>query len=293
MLFQIKARLQLYNEQLAKRAEPAEANQQAASQDEPQSQTAKKAPKPFYLSDRRLLKISKLLKASAFLHGRQEVSLTDLALIPYCLWDTEEQMATARHLVAEVLEQHSFSAGGFEKQIEKLQQNIAQHLQELQEEQTKADKSEGSINPRLQQAFEQERKRLEGELANCRAELERQKQGQLGTPLFDAGPMLQALSKGYGSVQAQLDVLASSLKLGQLQALPKQPKQKQKASERPKRPLGWQRQTEDHRPPQDQRPATELNTASDSQIWPQSRPQLYRHLGHQRYVRAIYREHRV
>ena len=233
VLFQIKARLQLYNEQLAKRAEQAEPNQQAASQDEPQSQKAQKAPKPFYLSDRRLLKISKLLKASAFLHGRQEVSLTDLALIPYCLWDTEEQMATARHLVAEVLEQHSFSAGGFEQQIENLQQNIAQHLQEVQEEQTKADKSKGSVNPRLQQAFEQERKRLEDELANCRAELERQKQAQLGTPLFAAGPMMQALSKGYGSVQAQLDVLASSLKSGQLQTLPKQPKQKQKQAKGP------------------------------------------------------------
>ena len=205
VLLQVKKRLQLYNEQLH--------SQRLDSQKQPEGQQSEpsegKAPKPFYLSDRRLLKITKLLKASAWVHGRQEVSLTDLALLPYCLWDTEEQMATARSLVAEVLEQHSFNAGGFEQQIKKLRQNIDAHLTEVQQE-----KAKGDINPKLQTSFDEEQQRQFDQIAKLRDELEQQKQSQLGQPLFAANNMLKALSKGFGHTQAELDILEQSLKSG-------------------------------------------------------------------------------
>lgn len=39
-----------------------------------------------YVSDRRWKNIVKLLKTSAFVHGRTEVSMTDLLPVYYCLW---------------------------------------------------------------------------------------------------------------------------------------------------------------------------------------------------------------
>ena len=207
VLLQVKKRLQLYNEKLysQRKAKPKAQGDDANADD-----SEGKSPKPFYLSDRRLLKITRLLKASALLHGRNEITLTDLAVLPYCLWDSEEQMATARSLVAEVLEQHSFSAGGFEKKIEKLRQNIGDYLDEIQKEQAK-----GQINPRLQATFDEDKNRLFTQIDTLRDELESNKQQQLGQPLFAANTMLKALSKGFGQVQAQLDVLKKGLETGQ------------------------------------------------------------------------------
>jgi MoxR-like ATPase len=42
-------------------------------------------------SDRRWKKIVGLLRSSAFMHGRQFISLADLAVLPFCLWNTVAQ----------------------------------------------------------------------------------------------------------------------------------------------------------------------------------------------------------
>ncbi|WP_342274818.1 AAA family ATPase [Spiroplasma endosymbiont of Cantharis lateralis] len=44
-----------------------------------------------YISDRRWKKISGLMKTSAFYNGRSETDVADLFVIPYCIWDNEEQ----------------------------------------------------------------------------------------------------------------------------------------------------------------------------------------------------------
>ncbi|AOG60339.1 two-component regulator system yien regulator component protein [Spiroplasma helicoides] len=44
-----------------------------------------------YISDRRWKKIAGLIKTSAFYNGRAETDIPDLFVIPYCIWDDEEQ----------------------------------------------------------------------------------------------------------------------------------------------------------------------------------------------------------
>jgi len=47
-----------------------------------------------YISDRRWKKIAKLIKASAYYNGRKVTDKPDLLIIPYCIWDDEEQEKT-------------------------------------------------------------------------------------------------------------------------------------------------------------------------------------------------------
>ena len=44
-----------------------------------------------YISDRRWKKIAKLIKASAYYNGRTTTDKPDLLIIPYCIWDNEDQ----------------------------------------------------------------------------------------------------------------------------------------------------------------------------------------------------------
>lgn len=45
----------------------------------------------YYISDRRWKKIAHLMKASAFYNGRDTVDKADWLVIPYCIWDDEQQ----------------------------------------------------------------------------------------------------------------------------------------------------------------------------------------------------------
>lgn len=56
-----------------------------------------------YISDRRWRKIVHLLRASAFLNGRDEVDLMDCFLIKDCLWDKVEQIKLVEELVSGVI----------------------------------------------------------------------------------------------------------------------------------------------------------------------------------------------
>lgn len=59
------------------------------------------------VSDRRWKKVASLLRTSAVLHGRDRVSLTDLSILPHCIWSTREAQPTAERLVDAVLEEYA------------------------------------------------------------------------------------------------------------------------------------------------------------------------------------------
>ncbi len=52
-----------------------------------------------YVSDRRWKNIVRLLKTSAFIHGRTEVSITDLLPVYHCLWNEPDECAEIRRIV--------------------------------------------------------------------------------------------------------------------------------------------------------------------------------------------------
>lgn len=56
-----------------------------------------------YVSDRRWKNIVKLLKTSAFVHGRTEVSMTDLLPVYYCLWSEPDESVAIRDIVIRAL----------------------------------------------------------------------------------------------------------------------------------------------------------------------------------------------
>ena len=56
-----------------------------------------------YVSDRRWKKILRLLKTSAFMHSRTEVSMADLLPIYHCLWQEPEEMEGIRHILVGAL----------------------------------------------------------------------------------------------------------------------------------------------------------------------------------------------
>lgn len=56
-----------------------------------------------YVSDRRWKNIVRLLKASAFLHDRNEVSLADLQIAVHCLWSEPDEIAPVGEIVARAI----------------------------------------------------------------------------------------------------------------------------------------------------------------------------------------------
>jgi MoxR-like ATPase len=56
-----------------------------------------------YVSDRRWKKIARLLRTSAFIHGRQHVALSDLAPIYLCLWQEPDERNDLRSIVIRIL----------------------------------------------------------------------------------------------------------------------------------------------------------------------------------------------
>lgn len=52
-----------------------------------------------YVSDRRWKNVVRLLKASAFVHGRTEVCITDLLPVYHCLWNEPDESTAVRQIV--------------------------------------------------------------------------------------------------------------------------------------------------------------------------------------------------
>ena len=53
----------------------------------------------YYISDRRWMKIVRLLKTSAFLNGRTEVDLMDCSLISHCIWNSNDVIDEVSQIV--------------------------------------------------------------------------------------------------------------------------------------------------------------------------------------------------
>ena len=87
------------------------------------------------LSDRRAVKVLKLLAASAVLCGRTAVEASDLWVLRY-VWDREEQIAPLRALVQGVLEQHpSAAAHPRAATVERVDgEELARHFDALERE---------------------------------------------------------------------------------------------------------------------------------------------------------------
>ena len=60
-----------------------------------------------YLSDRRLVKLLKLLRVSAATNYRSEVDLSDAMLLQHCLWNHPDNMDKVREIVITTLQKHS------------------------------------------------------------------------------------------------------------------------------------------------------------------------------------------
>ena len=56
-----------------------------------------------YVSDRRWKKIVRLMKASAFMHDREEVNLADIYPIYHCLWQEPEEIVGVREIITQSL----------------------------------------------------------------------------------------------------------------------------------------------------------------------------------------------
>lgn len=56
-----------------------------------------------YISDRRWKHIVHLLRASAFVHDRKEVDVTDLVMLVYCLWNEIEEIDALRLLIIKAI----------------------------------------------------------------------------------------------------------------------------------------------------------------------------------------------
>lgn len=67
------------------------------------------APNPIRIYDRRWKKVVRLLRASAFLHGREKVNLMDCFLMEHCLWNDPGQRDTIREMVVEAVRKHGYS----------------------------------------------------------------------------------------------------------------------------------------------------------------------------------------
>ncbi|TAE46675.1 MAG: ATPase [Bacteroidetes bacterium] len=81
-----------------------------------------------YVSDRRWRKISQLLRAAAYLHGRDEVLVADCLLVSDCIWENERQTAEAADLVLGCIASFGYrkmvNLTGMEEELENLREEI-------------------------------------------------------------------------------------------------------------------------------------------------------------------------
>lgn len=69
--------------------------------------------------DRRWKKIVRLMRASAFLHGRDKVNLMDCFLMEYCLWNSPEQREVIREMIVGAVRKHGYSVAVNLQQIKR------------------------------------------------------------------------------------------------------------------------------------------------------------------------------
>ena len=67
--------------------------------------------KKIYVSDRRWQRAAYLLKAAAFFNGRQEVILSEIFLLKYCLWSKSENFKDIDNIVEQCLKNNGLDSG--------------------------------------------------------------------------------------------------------------------------------------------------------------------------------------
>lgn len=81
-----------------------------------------------YVSDRRWMKIARLLRAAAFLNGRNEVHVIDCFLIADCIWDDIGQIQEAEDLVLGAIASNGYrgvvNLGPIRHELNELQQTV-------------------------------------------------------------------------------------------------------------------------------------------------------------------------
>ena len=85
-----------------------------------------------YISDRRWQRIAYLIKAAAFLNGRNEVFMSDLFILKHCLWNQPEDIAFIEQLLEQVLLSqglnHELQLEHWINEKEQLEQEILNHF---------------------------------------------------------------------------------------------------------------------------------------------------------------------
>ena len=96
-----------------------------------------------YISDRRWKKLVRLLRASAFLNGRDTIGLADCMLMTHCLWNEVEQMAEVNEMVQEAIRQcvESYLLNT---------KDLNDRLQELREKQSSENTFRENFDPGIQ-----------------------------------------------------------------------------------------------------------------------------------------------
>ncbi|CSB36241.1 MoxR-like ATPase [Vibrio cholerae] len=87
-----------------------------------------------YVSDRRWKKAAKLLKASAFFNGRDEINPLDLLLLQNCLWNTPESHDVVHEVIREFALRYAFDQAEVEQQLDVCRIELAQIQEELESE---------------------------------------------------------------------------------------------------------------------------------------------------------------
>ncbi|MGR5236009.1 ATPase RavA domain-containing protein [Vibrio alfacsensis] len=86
-----------------------------------------------YVSDRRWKKAVKLLKASAFFNGRDEINPLDLFLLQDCLWNSPESRDVVRAVIQEFALKHAFDQQEAEQEIEYCRESLLDVQHELED----------------------------------------------------------------------------------------------------------------------------------------------------------------
>ncbi|EDP57631.1 ATPase RavA domain-containing protein [Vibrio sp. AND4] len=86
-----------------------------------------------YVSDRRWKKAVKLLKASAFFNGRDEINPLDLLLLQDCLWNTPESRDVVRDVIQDFALKYAFDQQDAEQEIEFCRDSLVDIQHELED----------------------------------------------------------------------------------------------------------------------------------------------------------------
>ncbi len=86
--------------------------------------------KDIYISDRRLQKSARLLKASAFFNDRDETNRVDVNLLKYCLWEKEEDFEVVKEIIETTIKNFGIDSGIDILEVKKEKSNLEKEIYE-------------------------------------------------------------------------------------------------------------------------------------------------------------------